>query len=160
MTAPSATSATATGRPARGAAASGYRFCAAVVVLCALANAATGFGRSFVDRESGGWMLLAHVYLAPLLMIALTGLAVLGAGRHARTKAEGGPPALCRFAYWFVLVAGLALMLAILPAMLPFFGYSALSLMVELHEKAGIVFLVAIGLWILAGIRAGRSTRT
>lgn len=133
------------------------RLALVLIVVAALIQLLTAFVAERVGFEFEGWPLVIHMGGAGLLLIALAATAVLRAERNRLGVANGAlEGTFRRVVFWLLLMAGLAVMLTMLLAMLPLFGHGAMDELMILHETAGLTF---VGLLILILILAGVQRR-
>ncbi len=107
---------------------------------------ATGFGGEWWFDEVAGWTLLVHMLGAPLFIVGLTGVALLWPAAYASPNVS----LWRRLALRAVIGAGFIVMVTMLAAMLPVFGYAAQETMTEFHGVAAYVLLAALAAWALA----------
>jgi hypothetical protein len=123
-----------------------------VVLLVGVAGGAiTGFGPKLVGDNPHGWLLLAHVSFAPLIIVGLTGVSLLS-GRRNRFDVpceRGDVGVLGRVAFWIFLLCGFGNLVTMLSAMFPLFGYIGQDRLVEAHELFGIGLLIAGGIYVI-----------
>ena len=111
-------------------------------------QALTGFGAEWIVGEVAGWALFIHMLGAPLFIIGLTGTALMWADRCR--FGNGNPPAVGnltlgqKLMFWIAVVLGYVVLLPMLAAMLPVFGYAEQHMLVEIHEISAILLLVAM----------------
>ncbi|MEW6199951.1 MAG: hypothetical protein AB1601_14975 [Planctomycetota bacterium] len=106
-------------------------------------GAVTGFGGAWLGDEVEGWTLLVHMLGAPLLIVGLTGVALLWPAAYA-------PPTVSPWRRWAlraVIGAGFVVMVTMLAAMLPCFGYAEQETLTEIHAVAAYVLLAALAAW-------------
>lgn len=115
---------------------------AAVATLAVLAGGVTGFGGELLYDGVAGWMLLAHLAAAPLMMVGMAGVALLSAGRHRFDAGTDRPIDVFRkAAFWLMLLAALSSMASMLLAMWPLFSYAGQDTLRVVHELSGIALL-------------------
>jgi len=110
-------------------------------------NATTGVLFGVVLENFGGWALLLHMVGAGLFVTGFTGTALLWMRRYRRPTESESPGRLSlgqRALFCVVLLLGLLVMLPMLAAMLPVFGYAGQDWLVEAHEYFALLFLVAL----------------
>ena len=101
----------------------------------------TSFGSEWLTGEFRGWWVLAHVGAAPLAIVGIAGVACLGAERFR----PGGPATPLQQGVFFVLLAAAAVMLGtVAPVLLLLFGPYTQAVLLEVHQRAGIVVALAL----------------
>lgn len=118
---------------------------ATLVLLLAgtVIGAVTGFGGAWLGDEVEGWTLFVHMVGAPLFIIGLTGVALLWPPAY-------GPATVSPWRRWTlraVIGAGFVVMVTMLAAMLPYFGYAAQETLTQVHGVAAYVLLAALAAW-------------
>lgn len=127
----------------------------ALVAIGVITQAATAFGSEVVFGTFGGWALLTHMAGAGLVVTGLTGTALLWA-RHGQFGIDTGATSGQKWLFWLGLLAGLGVMLTMLAAMLPVFGYVEQHALIELHEKFAIALLALVVIHTLVSLGARR----
>lgn len=110
-------------------------------------QAVTGLGSKYIVGEVSGWALFIHMLGAPLFVIGLTGTALMWAHRCRFGNANplaGGLSLGQKLMFWIGTVLGLAVVLPMLAAMLPVFGYAEQQLLVQMHKISAILLLIAM----------------
>lgn len=113
--------------------------------LGVIVQVASGFGAiALTGGAPRGYWLLGHMAGAGLLILGLTIVALQWARRCRVTLPNTGLNRAQRWIFWISLATGLGLMLTMLSAMLPVFGYAAQHALVELHEKFAIAMIAVM----------------
>ena len=91
-----------------------------------------------------GWVLMAHVGMAPVFAIGLACVALTWAA-YSRYDNEVSPQScFSKSLFWIVLVAGLTVILTGVIPMTPFFGTSGQHFLYQAHRYSGIVLAAAV----------------
>jgi len=114
-----------------------------MMLVGAAVQAVTGFGGEWLRAEVSGWTLLVHLFAAPLFIVGLTGVAMLCPASDAKPTGWRWRQA----AVWSVILAGFVVVITMLAAMLPYFGYAAQETLTEVHGVAAYVLLGALVAW-------------
>ena len=132
------------------------------IILIALiagigATAATGFGGDWFFGRMSGWLLMAHLAAAPLVLGGAAVAAVLW-GRAHRFDADGTMRPLRKVGFWLLLACVLAVGGTMLMAMFPVLGTREQAELLEWHERAGlgVVIFGAIYLGLCVVKRTGK----
>ncbi len=107
-------------------------------------QAVTGLGSKYFFGEVSGWALFVHMLGAPVFIIGLTATALMWADRCRFTNDASRLNFGQKLMFWIAVGLGFAVMLAMLAAMLPVFGYAVQHTLVEIHEIGAILLLVAM----------------
>jgi hypothetical protein len=122
---------------------------ACVAAVGVLVGAVTGFGGELLFDGVGGWMLLVHLAAAPLMMVGMTGVALLWGARHRFDTGPNRPAeSLRKTAFWLMLLSALLSIGSMLLAMWPLFGYAGQDQLRVIHELSGIGLLAAGALYL------------
>jgi len=109
-------------------------------------QAVTGLGSKYIFGEVSGWALFIHMLGAPLFIIGLTATTLMWADRCRFTNQPAGSGLNLgqKLVFWIAVALGFAVMLSMLTAMLPVFGYAGQAALIEIHEIGAILLLVAM----------------
>ena len=117
--------------------------------------AVTSFGALIRFGELSGWALFAHMVGAGMFVFTLPVLAITWFAANqfdVRRIGERGQETPRRFywlpkvMFWILLTGGFVVSMTMLLSMLPLFGTSGLSELLDLHRYAGLVVVVALAL--------------
>jgi hypothetical protein len=133
----------------------------AAAMLGIVIQAATGFGSKLLLGNFSGWPLLIHMGGAGLVIIGLTGTALFWA-RHHQFGVDTGLNAAQKCSFWISLLLGLGVMLTMLSAMLPVFGYAEQHDLVVLHSRfaLGLVIMMVVHTVISRRARPNRGKKS
>lgn len=152
-----------TTRPARGL----TRFEHVVHIVAGvgfLVQALTGFGSLLRVGANRGWPLLVHMMGAGVFILGVTATALLWAHR-CRFGADT-PAGRARYTtgqklmFWVYTTLSLAVMLPMLTAMLPVFGYTVQDTLVDIHQTAALLFAGAMAVHTAVSLAARRARRS
>jgi cytochrome b subunit of formate dehydrogenase len=129
-----------------------------------LVQAITGFGSLLRFGANRGWPLLVHMMGAGVFTLGVMATALLWAHR-CRFGADT-PAGRARYTtgqklmFWVYTTLGLAVMLPMLTAMLPVFGYTAQDTLVDIHQTAALLFAGAMAVHTAVSLAARRARRS
>jgi len=139
------------------------RLAHAVVILCTLVLAGSGYWPLLVENEHmHGIGLFVHTLVAGGFVVGLAAAVFLLARGYRRMLAARDGQGLCGTVamFWLFTLAGIAVSLTILLTMTPLFGTHGQETLILAHRYVGVAMLIfalihAFGLW-----RANRIART
>lgn len=132
---------------------------AVITWLAGLASAASGFGGVWTQGRCTGWLLVAHLATTPVFMLGVTFFVICRGGANRFMRGESELARLGKVAFWLVMLFSWGLMVSMLAAMTPLFGYSAQHWLAEAHEISGIGLLLAGSCFAVLALAAGRKAR-
>jgi hypothetical protein len=134
------------------------RLASGLLLFGVISQAATSFGAKWLGGSVSGWTLLIHVSLSPILLVGLALTAWLLAG-HCRFGAETSRrlSAAQKVLFWIVMPLGVLVAATMLAAMLPAFGTASLRWLIEVHEVAGLLLLIATVVQLAVSMRSLRA---
>lgn len=121
-----------------------------------LIGALTAFGSEIVWGEFGGWALVLHMGGAGVFIVGLTGVALLWARQSRLQPRDGSLTPGQRVMFWVGLLVSWVVLVTMLAAMWPVFGYAGQHNLVELHELAALVLLAVMVVHTVISLRARR----
>jgi cytochrome b subunit of formate dehydrogenase len=109
-------------------------------------QAVTGLGSKYIFGEVSDLALFVHMLGAPVFIIGLTAMTLMWADRCRFTNQPPGSSLNLgqKLVFWVAVVLGFAVMLSMLTAMLPVFGYAGQAALIESHEIGATLLLVAM----------------
>ena len=119
-----------------------------VFVFAVALMALSSLGMLAVGQRMHRWMLILHMTIAPLFAIAVTALALLWGEQNALERAaDTGTPARFhageKFAFWVVVLTGLATTATAMLLMMSWYGSHAQETLLDLHRYSALILLVA-----------------
>ncbi len=120
--------------------------------------ALTGFGAELFLDELEGWLLLIHMFGAAVFLLGMTAVAIIWADRCRFGDATGLNVGR-KLVFWIALLLGFVVMLSMLAAMLPVFGYFGQHVLYEIHEICGLLFLVVMIVHTIVSLAARQARR-
>ncbi|HEY3853892.1 MAG TPA: hypothetical protein VGO67_05835 [Verrucomicrobiae bacterium] len=127
-------------------------FYAAMAIAVAFL-AFTGIGTfAFGKPPMTHWVLMAHVAVAPLFAIGLTGVALTWSG-GTRSSTEPDKIIPAKWCLWLILLCGLIVMLSGVVPMTPVFGTRGEHFLYLTHRYSAIVLTIAVAIQLVFFLR-------
>ena len=133
-----------------------------VAIVGFAVQAITGLGGRYIVGEVSGWLLFVHMLGAPLFVVGLAGTAVMWAERcrlRVNPVESGGLSLGQQLMFWIGILVSLAVVLPMLAAMLPIFGYAGQQALIDIHRISAILLLAAMIVHTVVSLAARRAKR-
>jgi len=133
----------------------------AAMAVATLGLALTGIGTFATGKAPmTGWVLMAHVAIAPLFALGLASVALTWADGSRFGPTGSRQSGAAKALLWLILLCGLVVILSAVVPMTPLFGTNGQHALYLTHRYSAIVLACAMVLHLLAISRASAPQRT